>query len=449
MTGPTRAGHRSRPSRAAERSSPGRALRTAGAALAAAVALAACEKAPPPQGTAQVAESLAAIVATCAAVVGDVEVRRAGKETWSPVTTGAVLRDGDAIRTGPGAFARVAFVSGNGIELEEGATAVVDVTSRGAAAGGGGEEGTERVRLASGVARGFLADGASGAARALAIRTADGREARLSAAEGEQGVRFRLTATPAGTEIAVTAGAASVAGAEGAVSVAAGRAVDVGPAGVGAPVELIGFPRSLRPGVDARFALSPGLAVDLAWEDLPGASGYRVQVAKDLSFREVVLARDLAGTELRFAPAGEGMHAWRVAARDATGRHGEYGFARRVYVDAAPPRDLLLAPEPDAVVRGGARARPLRFAWTDEPKGRRYRVVIASGPELTERAVRSETVSGGTLELRDLEPGTYWWGVYVDDERRDPLFVAPRRLVLPPRAPTRVKVQRTVSDWGR
>jgi hypothetical protein len=420
------------------------------ALLVLAAALGGCRReAPAPTpGTEQVASSLAAIVATCAVAVGDVEVRRAGKEGWSPVTTGAVLRDGDAIRTGPGAFARVAFVSGNGIELEERTTAVVDVAA-GVAAEGSAETGTERVALASGVARGFFADPASGPARALAIRTADGREARLSAAAGEQAVRFRLTATATGTEIAVTAGAASVAAAEGAVSVAAGRAVDVGPAGVGAPVELIAFPRSVRPGVDARFTHSPGAALDLAWEALEAASAYRVQVAKDLSFRELVLARDVAATGLGFSPEGPGMYAWRVAARDASGRQGEYGFARRLFVDAAPPRDQLVAPAPDAVVQGGLRSRPVRFAWTDEPKGRRYRVVIASGPDLTERAVRSEAVSGATLELRDLAPGTYWWGVYVDDERRDPLFVAPRKLVLEPRAPSRVKVQRKVSDWGR
>jgi hypothetical protein len=361
------------------------------ALLVLAAALGGCRReAPAPTpGTEQVASSLAAIVATCAVAVGDVEVRRAGKEGWSPVTTGAVLRDGDAIRTGPGAFARVAFVSGNGIELEEESSALVDVArAAGLAAGGGG------------------------------------------------------------TEIAVTGGEARVEAGAGRVSLGAGRAVDVGAAGVGAPVELIDFPPSLRPGVDARFPLSPDLRVALAWQPLAAASGYRVQIARDLSFREVVLARNVSEQGLAFAPTGPGMYAWRVAARDAGGRQGEYGFARRVYVDQAPPRDLLLAPAPDAVVRGGASAA-VRFAWSGERRARAYRLVIASAPELTERAVRAEATSAASLAVRGLAPGEYWWGVYEDDERRDPLFVAPRRLVVLRAKPAEVKVPRAVNEWGR
>jgi hypothetical protein len=305
------------------------------------------------QDTAEVASSLAAIVATCAVVVGDVEVRRAGKEGWSPVTTGAVLRDGDAIRTGPGAFARVAFVSGNGLELEEQSSAVVDV-ARAAEIAGGAATG-ERVTLGSGVARGFFAEAPAAGAAPLRIRTAAGDDAQLAPVAGKGAVRFRLTATGGGTEIAVTDGEARVGARGGQVSLAAGRAVEVRADGVGAPVELIDFPPSLRPGVDARFPLSPGLRVALAWEALRAASGYRVQIARDLSFREVVLARNVAEPELGFTPPAAGMYAWRVAARDAAGRQGEYGFARRVYVDAAPPPSAARRTQ---APRGAARARP-------------------------------------------------------------------------------------------
>lgn len=410
-------------------------------ALAAAATAAGCGRARFGQDTAAVASSLAAIVATCAVVVGDVEVRRAGKEEWSPVTTGAVLRDGDAIRTGAGAFARVAFASGNGIELEELSSAVVDA---GAAVAAGAPPSGERVTLASGVARGFFAEGAGAAAAPLRIRTAGG-EARLAPAE--RGVRFRLTAAAAGTEIAVTAGAARVEASGTEVALPAGRAVDVRAAGVAAPVELIGFPPSLRPGVDARFQAAPALRIALAWERLDAASGYRVQIARDLSFRSIVVAKDVAAPEHSFAPPGEGMYAWRVAARDASGRQGEYGFARRVYIDAAPPKDLLVAPAADAVLRAGDAA--VRFAWSGERRARAYRLVIASAPALTEREVRSAGTSADSVVVRGLAPGEYWWGVYEDDERREPLFVAPRRLVVQ-RAPSRkVSVPRAVNEWGR
>jgi hypothetical protein len=229
------------------------------------------------QDTADVESSLAAIVATCAVVVGDVAVRRAGKEGWSPVTTGAVLRDGDTIRTGARAFVRVAFVSGNGIELEEQSSAVVDLaraleTASAAPAG-------ERVMLASGVAHGYFAEGPPAGAAAMRIRTGVHEDARLAPVAGKGAVRFRLTLTGGGTEIGVFGGEARVEAGPGRVSLAAGRAVELGAEGVGAPVELIDFPPSLRPGVDARFLLSPPLRVALAWQPLLAAPPPRAGAA--------------------------------------------------------------------------------------------------------------------------------------------------------------------------
>jgi hypothetical protein len=266
----------------------------------------------------------------------------------------------------------------------------------------------------------------------------------FSAPPAGAGVRFRLTATDAGTEIAVTAGEARVAAAGGEVALAAGRAVDLAGDAVGAPVELIPFPRSVAPAVDARFAFGARLALPLSWERVEGATGYRVQVARDLSFREVVLARDTTGTASAFAPASPGTYAWRVAARAADGRLGEFGFARRVFLDEKPPRDHLVSPAEGAVFRPDP---VLRFEWAPREGATRYRLVLAAAADLGEREVRADVVSGTSVEVRALEPGTYYWGVYVDDEAREPLFVRPRRLVVQ-RAP-RVRVPDAVKDWGR
>ncbi len=291
----------------------------------------------PEHPIADVASSLAAIVATCAAVVGDVEVKRAGGDGWTRVTTGAALRVGDRIRTLPGAFARVEFLSGNGIELEEGTTAVVDVAPV-ARAGGAVPPASERVEVHRGVARGFFSEKAGVPVVPITIRTPGGKEARLAPAAAAAGVRFRLTASASGTEIAVTSGSASLAGTAGEVSLSAGKAVDLAGDGFGAQVALIGFPDSLQPTVDARVEIGPGLPVRLRWKRVDGATGYRVQIARDLSFREVVMARDVTDPAAAFELVGEGMYAWRVAARDADGHYGEYGFARRLYAGARSGR---------------------------------------------------------------------------------------------------------------
>jgi hypothetical protein len=74
--------------------------------------------------------------------------------------------------------------------------------------------------------------------------------------------------------------------------------------------------------------------VALSWKAVPGAVGYRVQVARDLSFLELLRSEDVTDTGYAFRPGEAGTYAWRVAARDAAGRMGEYGFVRRLFVEA-------------------------------------------------------------------------------------------------------------------
>lgn len=297
--------------------------------MLACLADAGCKK--PERPVADVASSLAAIVATCAAVVGDVEVKRAGKDEWTRVTTGAALRVGDTVRTLPGAFARVEFLSGNGIELEEGTTAVVDVAPAAVAGGAVPRAASERVEVHRGVARGFFAEKADVPVVPITVRTPGGEEARLVPAAAAPDVRFRLTATASGTEIAVTSGSASLVGRGGEVALSAGKAVELAREGLGSEVALIDFPESLQPTVDARVEIAPGVSVPFTWRRVRGATGYRVQIARDLSFREVVIAREVTDPAASFELASGGLYAWRVAARDGDGHYGEYGFARRLY----------------------------------------------------------------------------------------------------------------------
>src|SRR4051812_25012978 len=95
--------------------------------LGAALALAACNKSDGSKADNEVSKALSAIVATCAQAFGAVEVRRPGAAFWEPIKVGDVLHSGDWVKTGKGAYAKVAFLTGGGLELEENAVVVVDV----------------------------------------------------------------------------------------------------------------------------------------------------------------------------------------------------------------------------------------------------------------------------------------------------------------------------------
>ncbi len=427
------------------------------AAVAIVLALAACSKKaeppPPPAGAgaSDAAKSLAAIVASCAASEGDVQVRRAGQKDWTTVATGAVFRAGDVVKTGTAGFVRIEFLSGGGLELEADAEVVIDVVAppAPAAAGAPAAPAESRVSVERGVVRGFMP--AKADAVPMVLRTAEGKDVRLTAAApGEKPVTVRITRGARGTELAVTSGQVRVSAAGGETTLRSGQATDVKAEGAGDVVELLDFPASAEPGIDARFRYEPQLAIRVAWKPVAGASGYRLQIARDLAFQGVEQAFEVEGTETSFVPRSEGVYAWRVASRDAAGRLGEYGFARRIYLEKEQPKDLLVGPADGQTVSFAESLPPIEFTWQSAASAPAYRLVVARGPDLVKDKLMELETTGQKLEVTALEAGTYYWGVYVKDPRGpQPIFVKPRQLLLQKVAKPKVKVPKALSEWGK
>ncbi len=416
------------------------------------LAVAACKKSEPPAppadaGAAGAAKSLAAIVATCAAAEGEVQVRRAGQDAWTAVATGAVFRAGDVVKTGASGFARIEFLSGGGLELEADAEVAIDLVppTPPSAAGAPAPQAESRVSVERGVVRGFMPAQADTAP--IVLHTAEGKDIRLAAAAaGDKPVTVRLTRGARGTEVAVTSGEVRV----GDTTLRSGQAADVKVEGPADVVELLAFPASVEPGIDARFRWDPQLAIRMSWRAVAGASGYRVQIARDLAFQAIEQAFDAEGTQSTLVPRSEGVYAWRVASRDAAGRLGEYGFARRIYLEKEQPRDLLVGPSDGHTIHFAEQLPPIEFTWQSSANAAAYRLVIARGPDLLAQKIMELETSGQKLEVVALEAGTYYWGVYVKDLKApQPIFVKARQLVLQRVAKPKVKVPRAISEWGK
>jgi len=415
--------------------------------------LAACRQKPPPAPPpAEAAAALAAIVATCASAVGEVQVRRHGQSGWERADVGAVLRVGDEVRTGALSTARLEFISGGGLELEAEATVVIDASPPAPPVPGAATAeaaGETRVEVKEGVVRGLLPAAAEGTiARGILVRAGDGSEVRLAAKAGDRGATVRLSRKGTGTEIAVLQGSAGVRGTRGEATLAAGQVALASVGALSEAAELIDFPQSREPGIDARFLYAHGTSVRLAWAEVSGAVGYRVQVASDLSFQRLEAIRDVEGIEIAFAPGAPGLHVWRVASRDAHGRLGEYGFARRFHCEEATPRDLLVGPADGAALKTADAVAQVTFSWETAGAARGYRLVVARGPDLLGERVAGLVVQGQRAGV-ELAPGDYWWGVYIDDGAEPrPLFMRPRRLSIRKVARPKVEVPRAVSEWG-
>jgi hypothetical protein len=360
----------------------------------------------------KIEEALADIVATTADVIGTVEVRRKGSATWEKVAVGTTLRERDWVRTSKASFARVRFGERGFVDLREDTTIIVDTAIK--------------------VEAGTLTGRAEPGKAALVVKADDGSQATIAAVDGNEPAEFRLTPNKnKGLEVAVMRGAARVSTSSGERSLRAGQASDIADNNAGDVVDLIAFPRSLSPGIDARFLFVKDKSAKLTWQNVPGASRYHVQIARDTEFREMLMAIDTMSTSTTFLPDRVGVYAWRVAARDKTERLGEYGFARRIYFEENPPKDLLLAPVDGAKV-GFSDAYPrIEFSWQTPGDATQFKLVVGKGSMPTIDAVVTIATNEQRVEIGTLREGAYRWGVYaVRDGLEEPIFISPRVLTI-------------------
>lgn len=360
----------------------------------------------------RVEQALGEIVATCAEVNGTVEVRRKGKATWEKVAVGSTLRERDWIRTADGSFARVRFGDRGYLDLRAQTTILVDTA----------------ISVESGTIDGLAQPGA----QPIVMRAKDGSEARIVAAAAGQPAMFRVTPIKGDAlEIAATKGDISVKTKGGERTVPAGKATNVANHATTDVVSLLEFPRSIAPGIDARFMFVTGQSIQLSWQAVKLAHGYQVQVARDTEFHQLVVNVDAAATTIPFTPTVPGLYAWRVAARDASERLGEYGFARRMYVELETPRDLLLSPAEGAKVGFSDSYPKIEFSWQPLGDVPQYKLVINNSAMPNGEPVVTLTTTAQKLEVGSLREGTYRWGVYaIRDGREEPIFLTARELTV-------------------
>lgn len=409
-------------------------------ALATFLVLSACEDKVDERRLDEVRRSLATIVATCSEASGEVSVRRGGGEYWAALATAAVLRSGDWLRTGARSSVSLDFVSGGSLVVEEGALVVISADMM-----HGDRAGQTVLSVRSGTVRAQMARLAGESMIPLVITDADG--ARIGVAPSEPGeVEVRFTSVAGGTEISVRGGSAVVSSGSGEVLLESGQRIDFERGRVGKAERLLRFPRNLAPSVDARFAWHPGLSIELEWTEVSGAVTYQAQIGRDLSFRVLVESIDQAETRLSFKVPEPGLYTWRTASRDKENRLSEYGFARRIYCEQEAPQEYLRRPADGAEIGFHGAVPPVVFLWLKVSEEARYQLVIASSPDLDRDAVTEIVTTQTWLRMTDLSVGTFYWGVYIADESRAPIFLQPRKLTI-----TRLKeapVDSKMTGWG-
>jgi hypothetical protein len=98
------------------------------------------------------------------------------------------------------------------------------------------------------------------------------------------------------------------------------------------------------------------------------------------------------------------------------------------------------------VVRYVGQTPKLNFVWKSWPQAQTYRLAVAKTADLRATDAVTRSTREPTLDVDDLEEGEYYWGVWAEDQGDQPLFLAPRKLVL---SRSRVKTPSTLQQWGQ
>ena len=369
-------------------------------------------------------------VATNGAQGGEVEVQR-GTGAWQPLSFGEELSGGTRVRTGKLGFARLDFAPGGGIRIFESSELLLHPEAEGK---------TTTISIEKGVVRAFLAT-------RLAILSADGSRPLL-VARGDSPVQVRLTRTDKGIEVATLLGslALQVSGAERVLEAGQFAEVVGGEAGEARP--LIAAPVVTRPAQPARFHCA-GLIVQIAWTPMAGAAGYRLQLARDPGFQQLIASEELEATQKIFVPREPGRYVVRVSARDRAGRWSEPSEAAPLHCEPTPPEDFLLSPPSGASVRFAQKAPAVGFSWAPAPGAPTYRFILARTEQLEATAVIKKTSTDANVEIDALPEGEYFWGVYLEDALPYPLFVTPRPLSVRKAGKQQVTAPKSIKDWGQ
>ena len=333
-------------------------------------------------------------------VQGTAQLIRTGGKPAVPLVAKTALRSGDRIVTAAGANVTLQFADGSELLVLEDSEIVMDTLSAWSTTG----MVDTRVRLQGGRVDTRVKPGQGPGSRYHIITPA--------AVAAVRGTRFRVAADKQQplSRSEVTAGTVNVG--------AAGSSQDI-PAGFGLVSESGKPPQPPRqllppPDLAATTTLYRNLPLQFSWSSLPGAQGYRLQIAPNQKFETLIVDKSAGQPVVQWADLPDGRYALRVRGIDDVGLEG-LDAVGVFEVDARP-----FAPLP-AGMGGGTLIRESTpgFSWEAVEGVKSYRFELARDAAFTQMVTSRQTDSAGTGLTEALQPGGYHWRVASVDPDGD------------------------------
>ena len=254
---------------------------------------------------------------------GDVELRRGSGGDWEEARSRVPLQSGDTVRTGENGSAVVMFQDGTLYTVQPNTQLVVSPRSGGA--GGGPEQAIEMkygwVNLST-----SQSTGSNVKTPGAVARVKESSEAYVAVDKGTSQGHFG--AYRGGMELASNGGMTRQVGALQQVA----QTGDL----LSEPKAMPGRPEPVEPVDDLLLDLDATKKLILAWQPVPGAAHYALQVSRNHLFVDnVINAENRTKTRATLGLRGEGSFQWRVAAFGADGLQGPWSEPRKFRVASA------------------------------------------------------------------------------------------------------------------
>lgn len=263
----------------------------------------------------------------------DVRIRSADSIAWSNASAGITVRNRDAVQTFSNSRARVDFTTDN--ELRIGQNSLVVFRS------GTADPFLQRRDPAIVVMNGELSGTVNADYGALGVQFPAGLVELAATGPTKEAVDFRVGVNPDGSStVAVYSGQADVNIAGNHYRVGANQGLTILEDGrTSGTRTLPTLPVILRPNNNtvAKFLAAPP-RVDFAWNKVSNAQTYRLEIAGDAGFEEILVDEYLSEPSFTHANLSAGTYFWRISARDGWVL-GPTSSARRLRVvaDSVPP----------------------------------------------------------------------------------------------------------------
>lgn len=268
---------------------------------------------------------------------------------WRPAAEGDVLLEKDGVRTEKSASARLLFDDGVALTMSEDSLVFIRRQTRASA-----PSPRKEIEVELGQAD---VESSPTANRASSIEVVVGGARAASTVEAGKPLKARSRKSESNTaQFMVFDGQSTVAAAGKKVEVPAGSGTTVAPKSPPAPPEpLLPAPGGLEPGADGEFDRS---APRLAWQAVPGAASYTVEVCRDPACGSLAeIQRGVAGASAAPRESLEGELFWRVTAVAASGLDGFPSRTQRMVavesVRPPAPSLALATPAGTRIASGG------------------------------------------------------------------------------------------------